>query len=654
MNDLSRTSAFVGAAVVALGIAVGVYFGTKPAVRSGGTEKVGEVFFEDFDIGSVTSLEVSAIDTTTQELRKFKVEKKDGLWRIPSHHNYPAEAAERLFRTATSMLGLEREVFVSRLTEDHKRLGVLNPDSEDEDLDPEETGTRITLRDINDDVLADVIVGKQKDNVETGEQFDSFADPKEKGNYYYVRREDETPTYLTRLDLDISTRFSDWIEPDLLKLESAALQQIEIDNYSLQSQNAVTADGRLVKQIGKIQADQHLLKRDAQQQWQLEGIDEVFEELQTEKVNAIVSLLDDMTIVGVRPKTQLEGKPLLNPDLTVNSELQKLGVTGEQFQRAILSLQNELSGYGFNIAPGQSGSNELTLLSERGQITASTKDGIVYTLYFGEQFNGDESAIEIGGEEATSDAEAEDKSEDGKAPSEDAKESDADPAKSTEEVGLGKEKGRYLMVSVDFDEKRMTGKPQEPAKPEEPKKPEGYLSKADAAAAKKENDDEESEENDAPPTLREGAEENQDDAEDSKEGKPSEASQETDDRDPKFIAYDQAMVEYKTAAQAYALEYERFRADLKAFKESRKEASRKAKELNERFGPWFYVISGGDLESLQIPRTDLVKKREITPETTGVPRRPDISFDEDGNSGSLENGGNKSGAPKKEGDDGSQ
>ena len=53
--------------------------------------------------------------------------------------------------------------------------------------------------------------------------------------------------------------------------------------------------------------------------------------------------------------------------------------------------------------------------------------------------------------------------------------------------------------------------------------------------------------------------------------------------------------------------------------------------LNERYGPWFYVISGNNLSELQIERADLVQPKP--PSQTSplaplneLPDRPDINF----------------------------
>ena len=57
--------------------------------------------YSDFtDPLACSDLEVVEFDASTANPRQFKVMFKDGKWVIPSHHNYPADAKDRLAKTA--------------------------------------------------------------------------------------------------------------------------------------------------------------------------------------------------------------------------------------------------------------------------------------------------------------------------------------------------------------------------------------------------------------------------------------------------------------------------------------------------------------------------------------------------------------------------
>ena len=164
MNESTKTIGFVAAATLMAATAVGSHFLNRPT-NSADFELVGQPFFEEFDSASqAQSLEVAAVDADSARLKRFSVKKVDGLWRIPSHNNYPAEAAARLATTATSVMGIRRDSLAGRLKNEHERLGVMDPLSEDIE-DPESVGKRITMRDAEDEVVVDFIIGKEAGDV---------------------------------------------------------------------------------------------------------------------------------------------------------------------------------------------------------------------------------------------------------------------------------------------------------------------------------------------------------------------------------------------------------------------------------------------------------------------------------------------------------
>ncbi len=78
--------------------------------------KVGQEFYASFtDPTKATALEVSTIDTDELKPLEFEVKRSDnGRWVIPSHHNYPADAEDRLADTAASTIGIKRGALVTR------------------------------------------------------------------------------------------------------------------------------------------------------------------------------------------------------------------------------------------------------------------------------------------------------------------------------------------------------------------------------------------------------------------------------------------------------------------------------------------------------------------------------------------------------------
>ena len=59
--------------------------------------------------------------------RPLKVEFADKQWRIPSHHNYRADAEDRLSKTAAALMELRKDAIVTERVEDHAEYGVIDP-----------------------------------------------------------------------------------------------------------------------------------------------------------------------------------------------------------------------------------------------------------------------------------------------------------------------------------------------------------------------------------------------------------------------------------------------------------------------------------------------------------------------------------------------
>ena len=651
MNATSRTMVFVGVAAVAALAAVGVRFANQPAAVEGFSD-VGQAFFPDFnDPMKAMELSVVKYDAETREPLSFSVKQNDkGFWVIPSHHDYPAEAAERLAKTAASLIGIKKVALQSRSKDDWARYGVEDPGAEvaaaapEADDKKEETrGTRITLRDNSSNSLVDLIVGKAVEGRE---------------KHFYVRQPDKNPVFIAKLDADLSAKFSDWIEPDLLKLNQNDIVKVTVDQYSVDEEQGAILQG----EVFDFQKDKTTSK------WDMKGLNPDIESLKEAAVTDITKNLDQLKIVGVRPKP--EG---LNADLTVSPE-----VAQNPLMRQVL--QTDMQRQGFYIARGEN--NQVKLVSNEGELLAGTNNGVRYTLYFGEIARGTAKDIETGLNDKKP-AEGEAKTEGGEAKADGekgAEGAEADAAK-PEDKPEDSESGprRYLLVKVDYDESLLGPKPTEPVAPEKPailneeaapapaedKKPDAPADapKADAPPADAPKDAPAAEEKpaaDAAPKEESPAPEKPadpgscdepaaaepvaaaepaaaepaapaQDAAPAAEAKPTEpaaavpaqegqpapadgeqpaaeapAASAQPPVDPKAEAqkqYDQSMGEYEAAKAGFA-------GALKAWESKAKEGKKKADELSSRFGAWYYVISAESFEKFKLTRDAVVGPKE--------------------------------------------
>jgi len=631
MNSTNRTLMFLATAGGSLLLAFLVNVASAPKSVEGFSE-VGQDFFPEFlDPLKAMALSVAKYDTEQKEKQSFSVKKNDqGFWVIPSHHDYPAEAAERLARTAASMIGIRKVAVQSRSKDDWGRYGVVDPEAEAatgaDGKDPR--GTRLLLKDGSGNGLVDLIVGRAVED-RTG--------------HYYVRQPDKNTVFIAKMSVDLSTKFADWIEPDLLKVNQPDISRILVNRYSVDEQQGTINQGEVLD----------FVKDKTAGKWGLDGLNSETEQVKEAAVTDLVRNLDQLKIVGVRPKPQG-----LNADLTVSEE-----VAQNPLLRQVL--QADMQRQGFFVARGPQ--NSVQLVSNEGELIAGTSNGVRYTLYFGEIARGTEKDIEVG---LKSEDAAGEKAEAGKeGEGAEAETKEAAPAE-------GPEKGprRYLLVKVDYDEGLLGAKPEEPVAPEKPailtdgaapaeaapaEKPADAAPAGDKPADEKPADEKPADEKpaDEKPADEKPADEKPADekpaadpgacdepqaaaaeqaapaaavpATDAATQDPAPASPAADSPapaqpaadepkpvvDPKAEAqkaYDQALAEYEAAKAGHA-------AAVKAWDDRAKEGKKRVKELSERFAGWYYVITADSFEKFQVTRASSVEPKSAAPAPGAAP-----------------------------------
>lgn len=349
MNDTKKTIIF---GAVALTLALVAWLSTPSPITSDAFLDQGEAFFPDFtDPNEAISLEILSYDATTGSASPFKVHFKGGRWTIPSHNDYPADAKDRLAQTAAGVIGIKKDDFRSDNASDHEACSVLDPLDEG-NLSVSGRGQRVTLRGKNDVILADFIVGKEVPG---------------RAGLRFVRVPDQKRVYVARMDVDLTASFEDWIETDLLQVEKGSLDLVTIHDYSIDERT------RRVNQRGKLS-----LARTAGG-WTADRMSSG-EEVDSLTMQELLTAIDELSIVGVRPKP-----------VGISQSL-AAGEEGSLSQSDMLSLQNK----GFFL------SRDGQLLSNEGELEVKTTDGVVYVLRFGEVLFGAGLAVSAGAGGATS------------------------------------------------------------------------------------------------------------------------------------------------------------------------------------------------------------------------------------------------------------
>lgn len=363
MNELKTTILFgVTAAVLATAAMVIDPGAATPDVFS----DQGEAFYPDFtDPQAPKAIEVVDYDEATATARPLKVEFAEGTWRVPSHFNYPADAEDRLANTAAALMELRKDAIVSDRVEEHGDYGVIDPFAEGE-LSLEGRGQRVTLKNENDATLADFIVGRKVDG---------------KPNRRYMRVPTQKRVYEVETSADVSAKFEDWIETDLLKTSAGDIRKVLVNRYSIN------------ERMGRLENQERLVLTKKDDKWTMSGGGAP----DTSKMNDLTGALDSLKIVDVQPKPQ---------NLT---EVLK-GTAGTAVSR---QSQVSLRQKGFFVT-------RRGLLANEGEIVVDSKNGLQYTLRFGEIASSGPSADSADG--------------------------------SSDEDGEGER--RYLFITVDYSEAR--------------------------------------------------------------------------------------------------------------------------------------------------------------------------------------------------------
>ena len=389
MNEWPKTLAFAAVAAVTTGVAL-TLSGLDRRTANRVFDDQGQAFFESFrDPLTAQAMEVIEYNPETATVAPFQVQQKDSKWSIPSHYDYPAEAKDRLAKTAAGVIDLKKDTIRSDDVSDHEKLGVIDP------LDTKTTslkgrGKRVTLRkQAGGEVLADLIIGNEM---------------KDRPGQRFVRLPNSPRTYGVNVNVDLSTRFADWITQDLLKLDNAKVRKIVIDRHKADPARGVLVPGEVTT----------LSRSNANAPWTIDNPPE-YKKVNTAKVGEISSTLSGLKIMGVRPKPAGLTKDLKQSD---DGKFQLS-------QQAVLSLQSR----------GFYRTRQGTLVSNQGEIQVGTDQGVLYVLRFGEVTVARGEALSAG---TSDDAEVK--------KSDSAKESEPSTKKSAGDL-----EGRFLFITTRFD-----------------------------------------------------------------------------------------------------------------------------------------------------------------------------------------------------------
>ena len=516
------------------------------------------------DVAQAGSLEIVSYNEELAELSPFKVVKTGGVWVLPAHDNYPADAQEHLAAAATELIDMKPLDVMSESPADHETFGVIEPDPQKIEAGMTGVGKLLEIRDEAGAALARLVVGKE-DRQPAGAAGGTRL-------LRFVRISGQDPVYRVEIDTSkLTTRFGDWIEKDLLKLSPWDVRNVTLDDYALA---AVQAEGRMMVEQQR-QSRVQLAYNDQDAEWSLTSL-EVFnpedstaepemvtlgddQELDTAKLNDLRNALGDLKIIDVARKPA---------GLTADLEAEASFLDDDE---AVRSMQQR----GF--LPLSSGE----ILSTDGETVVGMKDGVEYVLRFGAG-----TSVVQTGEDAG-------------------------------EVGERSEvPGRYLLVMARFNESLLE-KPvlepvpgEEPAETTEPETTEpettdgSSFSRSGPFRLVAQADDDAAVAGEA---AEQGSAEEPsggDESADAEDGPPSPA--------PSAAEALQAADEAEAKAQAAREERRRVerenRRRQEEYDEQVESGKKRVRELNGRFAAWYYIVSDEEYAKIHLSQADVVRE----------------------------------------------
>lgn len=430
MNEMTKTVSLVVVGALALLVA---WF-SRPTLPGRGPEEsiINQRLFPKFeDPLKATSLEIVGYDEGTGTVRPFQVSQVNGLWCIPSHESYPADAKDQMARAAASLLNLKVLQEISNERGDHENYGVVDPDPKTLQPGAKGVGTRVVMKDSGGQPLVEMIVGKEVPG---------------KTELRYVRKVGHENVYICKVQLDrLPTKFDEWIEKNLLKMDTMDFKQVEIQDYSVDVlQSRLKQRGLLTlayEDSGDVKwkiLEDKALKGSSPTDLKLAADEEV----NATKLDELKRSLGDLKIIDVRRKPKG-----LSSDLKDSGQLRGNNET-----------MQSLAQRGFYLAPTEDG--RYGLFSNEGEIRSTMKTGVEYLLRFGGLAMTDSGTS--------------------------SKDDKKDDKKDEKKSATGTARNRYIFVVAQFNP-AMIAKPQLEALPEE--KPATKESKPEPKKDEKKADD---------------------------------------------------------------------------------------------------------------------------------------------------------------------
>ena len=384
MNDKTKTIAFLGAA----GLAIGLALLTRPVeVEQSQGIKQGEFLLgTDFSPTKVAGMEIV---TWQKGVKKaIKIKQSDSGWFIHrDNFQYPADADNQLGPVATSLAALKVHRQETDKQGDHAKFGVLDPSIPDETQKAEgeegKIGKLLTLMDRGSKSLAKLILGNKTED--------------ENSAYRYVRIPGDSTVYSVQFSDHIydkaTTQFAQWVEKDFLDLDHNQVKRVHLDNYKTVQKMVQVPNmpqGILMARPEQQPGTKHTFVY-TDGNWTSPNVKLAeTESLNQEILDDMKESFDDLEIIDVEKKPAGKIKELLAKLWKSQNEKNQQAFQTHINKLAEIRSPMGAKGFHLEIIETVAGLQE-TIFSDNGEIKVGMKDGVEYVLRFGKIYRGQDA-----------------------------------------------------------------------------------------------------------------------------------------------------------------------------------------------------------------------------------------------------------------------
>lgn len=281
----------------------------------------------------VIGLRVVSWDDTLSAARLFEVKKDGDRWIIPSHNAYPADGNTRVTRTAAGILGVAKGRLVTAKPEEHAALGVVDPLEHDASA-KSGFGRRVTLTDSSGATALDLVIGNRVEGA---------------NGLLYVREAGKAEVFTAKVEGDLSTKFTDYVELDPFKISRDGVRGVALVDYQVDPDKGTITPGAVTR----------LNRTGSAGEWQSQQVPEGKRPAKA-PVDDVLSALGGLRLQGVRPFDlrwlQSRGFYLANdPQLFQQPNALTVQIQGKPF----------------------------ALFGTEGRLDVTSKDGLRYSFMFG-------------------------------------------------------------------------------------------------------------------------------------------------------------------------------------------------------------------------------------------------------------------------------